>query len=707
MEHNYIDLQKEMDKYLTIDDINDVKKAYIYAHSAHDGQIRKSGEPYIIHPISVAIVLAEQKLPKSVIISGLLHDVVEDTDRTMEDLVEHFGQDVADIVDGVTKLGNIPGLSADQVKAENHRKIIMATAKDVRVILVKLADRVHNMSTIKHMSKDKQKIIASETLEVYTPIAHKLGMYRIKWELEDLSFKVINNEAYIDIAKRLQMKRSEREMFVDAMIDETEDILRKNNVESKVRGRSKHIYSIFKKMKNKNQDFDELTDLFAFRIIVDSVAECYTALGLIHENYKPIPMRFKDYIPTPKHNMYQSIHTTVINRHGMPVEFQIRTKEMDITAEYGIAAHWMYKNDSDNVEVQETVNYKVDWLREALENSDMVNPLDFMDQVKNDILGNSLIVYTPKGDVVELPLDSTVLDFAYYIHTKVGNEAVSAKVNGKVVSLFYRLKIGDVVHVITSDVASPSISYMAKVKTTRARESIRKYFKNIEKQSIRNEGMKLLVKCALDSGIDNIRDLLKEGKSQFLLLEFGSKNNNDFLYEIGVGDIKIDSIVNFIKSDLSSITSICNSVLIKNDLDDENYDVRMCRYCSPLVGDKIVATKNIYNQTQNEYIIHRNHCAHSVDGYGAIWTETDDKAIYICRLTLEIVDSISSTSQVLNTIGALGFNITSIYMRASIGYLASGKISLEMHSLDDYDRLQQALMDLENVHHVSRAIEGV
>lgn len=702
MENNYQKLYEIMEQYLPKNDIEDVKKAYIYAHNAHEGQIRKSGEPYIIHPLSVAIVLAEQNLPKTVIISGLLHDVVEDTDKTYADLVDKFGIEVADIVEGVTKLGNIPGLSPDQVKAENHRKIIIATAKDVRVILVKLADRVHNMSTIKYMNESKQKIIASETLEVYTQIAHKLGMYRMKWELEDLSFKVLNKRAYDEIASKLQMKRKEREEFVNATIDETKEILKNHGIEAKIVGRSKHIYSIYKKMKNKNKDFEELTDLFAFRIIVKTEPECYTVLGFIHQNFKPIPLRFKDYIPTPKHNMYQSIHTTVINEKGIPVEFQIRTTEMDVTAEYGIAAHWMYKEGIE--QTKEPINYGVDWLSDALKVSNVDNSLEFMTNIKNDILGSSLIVYTPKGDVVELPEGATVLDFAYYIHTRVGNQAVSAKVNNKVVSLFYPLQIGDVVHVITSDVATPSISYIQRVRTSRARESIRKYFKNMERQSIRNEGSKLLVKYAMENGIDNIKEILTVEKSAFLLVEFVSKSLDDFLYAIGIGAIQIEEVVSYIKTSKSVDKTDDNLVLIKGASASDD-DIKMCRFCSPIYGDEITATLNPVKDSKTKYHIHRPDCAHAIEKIDAIWNEGMREQIFLARISLDILDIKDSIVKVISAISKCQLNITSIYFRAGIGKLAAGKISVEVTSVKECERLLEVLSSLDNVYHVERTYE--
>ncbi|MBL0701744.1 MAG: bifunctional (p)ppGpp synthetase/guanosine-3',5'-bis(diphosphate) 3'-pyrophosphohydrolase, partial [Spiroplasma sp.] len=508
MDSSYEHLQETMNGYLNKVQVEEVHKAYLFSLHAHEGQYRKSGEPYIIHPIAVAQLLAEQNLPPNVLIAGLLHDVIEDTEVTSEAIIAKFGKTIDDIVDGVTKLGNIEGMSTDQAQSENHRKIILATANDIRVILVKLADRVHNMKTINFMNLAKQKVIANETLEVYAPIAHRLGMYAMKWELEDLSFRCLNREAYDEIATKINMKRSEREEFVENVLNSSRELLNKNGIEATVYGRTKHIYSIFASMKKRNKTFDELTDLFAFRIVVNSIPECYSTLGLIHENFRPIPLRFKDYIPTPKHNMYQSIHTTVITNKGVQIEFQIRTKEMDVNAEFGVAAHWMYKEDVKAGEIQDKINNQLGWLKQVVENNQELNSREFMSSVKEDYLSNSIIVYTPKGDVIEIPEGSTVLDFAYYVHSRIGHQAVSGKVNDGVVSLFYPLTMGDVVHVITSKVSEPSLSSIAKVKTLRAKDGLKKYFRNMEKQKLRNEGYKLLINYSKEHGIVDIKELL-------------------------------------------------------------------------------------------------------------------------------------------------------------------------------------------------------
>ncbi len=701
MELNYVDLNKAMQLYLDDESINDVYNAYLYAKKAHSGQFRKSGEPYIIHPVAVSLVLAEQKLPKKVLICALLHDVIEDTEITYEDIERDFGYEVADVVEGVTKLGNIQGLTNDQVQAANHHKIILAAAKDIRVILVKLADRVHNMRTIKHMRDEKKKKIATETLEVYAPLAHRLGMYRIKWELEDLSFKCINRKAYDDIARKLQMRREERDLIVNKITVEAMDLLDSYEVNAKIYGRSKSIYSIYQKMQKTGKDFDDLTDLFAFRIIVDSIPECYQVLGIIHENYKPIPMRFKDYIPTPKHNMYQSIHTTVLTVWGIPIEFQIRTSQMDQTAEYGIASHWMYKSDNESEALNDLAKSRVDLLRRVTESNNSNDALKFMDEIKLDYFSKNLIVYTPKGDVVEIPEEACVLDFAYYIHSKIGHRAVSAKVNDKVVSIYHKLEIGDVVQVITSDIAEPSISSMQFVKTHRAKESIKKYFKNMERNNIRREGKKIFNSFAFNHGIENFEEYLTDHKLEnYIYTMFDVDNLDELYYEIGIGEVDMEAIIGAILTNqLIEEVNQDSEVLIDNEIDDIHY--KLCRSCSPIPGDDIYAT--LRNDATNEYLIHRKNCIINDNGIAAHWHVI--KELYPARIKISIVDEKGSMAAVLRALSEMDKNITSVYLRAAIGEEAIGRVSVEVRNVDEYIDIKNTLMKLENVNSVRRIME--
>lgn len=701
MELNYKNLNQIMHQYLDEASINDVFYAYQYAREAHSGQFRKSGEPYIIHPVAVSIVLAEQKLPKKVLICALLHDVIEDTDVTYEDIKEKFGEDVADVVEGVTKLGNIQGLTNDQVQAANHHKIILAAAKDIRVILVKLADRVHNMRTIKHMRDEKKKKIATETLEVYAPLAHRLGMYRIKWELEDLSFKCINRNAYDDIANKLSLKREERDKIVKNITVEAMDLLEDSGVDAKIYGRSKSIYSIYQKMQKTGKEFDDLTDLFAFRIIVDTIPECYQVLGIIHENYKPIPMRFKDYIPTPKHNMYQSIHTTVLTLWGIPIEFQIRTSQMDQTAEYGIASHWMYKSDNDSDILNDLAKSRVDLLRRVTESTDNKNAMQFMNEIKLDYFTKNLIVYTPKGDVAEIPEESCVLDFAYYIHSTIGHHAVSAKVNNKVVSIYQKLEIGDVVEVITSDIAEPSLQSMQYVKTHRAKESIKKYFKDMEKKNIRREGKRVLTAYASENGIDKFENYICEHQlDNYIFTKFEIEDIDELYYRIGIGEISIEHVVDALVTNEKYEEKEKESEVIIDGVDELKH-YKLCRLCSPIPGDDIYAT--VKNADVNEFLIHRSSCKIQTDSLAAHWHIT--KSLYPVRINFSIVDEKGSMAAVLRSLSEMDKNITSVYLRAAIGEEALGRVTVEIENIKEYQIIRENLLNLPNVNKVNRIME--
>ena len=447
-EELYQDLIERVRKYHPSDDISMIEKAYRLADNAHQGQVRKSGEPYIIHPLCVAIILADLELDKETIVAGLLHDVVEDTVMTVEQVGEQFGTDVAFLVDGVTKLQHLhladnSGNKTEaqlEMQAENLRKMFMAMAKDIRVIMIKLADRLHNMRTLKHMPHEKQIRIARETMDIYAPIAQRLGISKIKVELDDLSLKYLEPDVYYDLVDKIAMRKSEREKYIQGIVDEVSEHIKKAGIEAKIDGRIKHFFSIYKKMKNQHKTIDQIYDLFAVRIIVDTVKDCYAALGVIHEMYKPIPGRFKDYIAMPKANMYQSLHTTLIGSSGQPFEIQIRTYEMHRVAEYGIAAHWKYKEASDGKKVEAQEEEKLAWLRQILEwQREMSDNKEFMNMLKSDLdlFSDSVYCFTPTGDVKTLPAGSTPIDFAYNVHTAVGNKMIGARVNGKLVTIDY------------------------------------------------------------------------------------------------------------------------------------------------------------------------------------------------------------------------------------------------------------------------------
>ena len=495
----YAELIEKVKKYHPSADVSLIEKAFNIANNAHLGQLRKSGEPYIIHPICVATILADLELDKETIVSGLLHDVVEDTVMTLDEIAAEFGQEVAIIVDGVTKLGQL-SYSPDkvEVQAENLRKMFLAMAKDIRVILVKLADRLHNMRTLQFMKPEKQKEKARETMDIYAPIAQRLGISKLKIELDDLSLRYLQPDAYYNLAHNIASKKSEREAFVRSIVDEVEKHMQRGEIEAEVTGRVKHFFSIYRKMVNQDKTLEQIYDLFAIRIIVNSLKDCYAALGLIHEMYTPIPGRFKDYIAMPKSNMYQSLHTTLIGPTGVPFEIQIRTFDMHKTAEYGIAAHWKYKEDPNGKNVENSEEAKLTWLRQILEwQRDMSDNQEFMGMLKNDLdlFSESVYCFTPTGDVKDLPAGSTPVDFAYSIHSAVGNKMVGARVNGKLVTIDYKIKNGDRIEIITSQNSrGPSRDWLNIVKTSQAKNKIKSYFSKQDRAIYIERGEEILEK---------------------------------------------------------------------------------------------------------------------------------------------------------------------------------------------------------------------
>ena len=533
----YKELINSVLKYHPSTDISMIEKAYKVASEAHEGQKRKSGEPYIIHPLCVAIILADLELDKETIVAGLLHDAVEDTWMTYEEVEKEFGSEVALLVDGVTKLGQL-SYSADkvEVQAENLRKMFLAMAKDIRVILIKLADRLHNMRTLQYMRPEKQQEKARETMDIYAPIAMRLGISKIKVELDDLSLKYLKPDVYYDLVHKVALRKSEREQFVGAIVKEVKKHMDDANIKAQVDGRVKHFFSIYKKMVNQDKTIDQIYDLFAVRILVDTVKDCYAALGVIHEMYKPIPGRFKDYIAMPKPNMYQSLHTTLIGPNGQPFEIQIRTYEMHRTAEYGIAAHWKYKESSDGkAPVGKSEEEKLNWLRQILEwQRDMSDNKEFMSLLKNDLdlFADSVYCFTPQGDVKTLPSGSTPVDFAYSVHSAVGNKMVGARVNGKLVPIEYEIKNGDRIEIITSQNSQgPSRDWLKLVKSTQAKNKINQWFKKELKEDNILKGKEMLAQYARAKGF-KIANYTKTQYLEAVLRKYGFRDWDSVL-EIG------------------------------------------------------------------------------------------------------------------------------------------------------------------------------
>ena len=610
----YEDLIQEIRKYHPSSDLSDIERAYKIARDAHEGQKRKSGEPYIIHPLCVAIILAELELDKETIIAGLLHDVVEDTVMTSEDVTREFGAEVALLVDGVTKLTQL-NYQHDkiEVQAENLRKMFLAMAKDIRVILIKLADRLHNMRTMQYQTPAKQIEKSRETMEIYAPIAHRLGISKIKVELDDLSMQYLMPDVYQDLVEKINLNKAGREAFIDSIIKEVGMHISNAGIEAEINGRVKHFFSIYRKMVNQNKTLDQIYDIFAVRIIVDTVKDCYAALGVIHEMYKPIPGRFKDYIAMPKPNMYQSLHTTLIASNGQPFEIQIRTYEMHRTAEYGIAAHWKYKESEDgkkSVEAKE--EEKLSWLRQILEwQRDMSDNREFLNLLKGDLdlFAEDVYCFTPNGDVKNLPNGSTPVDFAYAIHTAVGNKMVGARVNGKLVNIDYKIQNGDRIEILTSQNSKgPSRDWLSIVKSTQAKNKINQWFKKEFKEENIVRGKEMLATYCKAKGFV-LSDLMKLKYMQIVQEKYGFKDWDSILAALGHGGLKEGQIVNRLAEEYSKdhrkeltdesvlekvaeaaknkvhITRSKSGIVVKG-IDD--MAVRFSRCCNPVPGDEIV-----------------------------------------------------------------------------------------------------------------------
>ena len=610
----YDELIASVKKYHPSTDISMIEKAYKIAYEAHEGQKRKSGEPYIIHPLCVAIILADLELDKETIVAGLLHDVVEDTVMTTEEITKEFGAEVALLVDGVTKLGQL-SYSADkvEVQAENLRKMFLAMAKDIRVILIKLADRLHNMRTLKYMKPEEQKEKARETMDIYAPLAQRLGISKIKVELDDLSLKYLEPEVYYDLVEKIALRKTERQKFVDGIVAEVRAHIEKAGIKAQIDGRVKHFFSIYKKMVNQDKTLDQIYDLFAVRIIVDTVKDCYAALGVIHEMYKPIPGRFKDYIAMPKPNMYQSLHTTLIGPGGRPFEIQIRTFEMHRTAEYGIAAHWKYKEASNNggtVNVSKQEEEKLSWLRQILEwQKDMSDGKEFMSLLKSDLdlFAESVYCFTPAGDVKNLPNGSTPIDFAYSIHSAVGNKMIGARANGKLVNIDYVIQNGDRIEIITSQNSKgPSRDWLKIVKSAQAKNKINQWFRNELKEDNITRGKELMAAYCKSRSI-TLSDLMKPSYMESVMRKYGFRDWDSALAAIGHGGLKEGQVVNKLLDEYNKqhqkeitdehimeaaegkekmrIAKSGNGIVVKGIHD---VAVRFSKCCSPVPGDEIV-----------------------------------------------------------------------------------------------------------------------
>ena len=729
----YKELINSVLKYHPSTDISMIEKAYKVASEAHEGQKRKSGEPYIIHPLCVAIILADLELDKETIVAGLLHDAVEDTWMTYEEVEKEFGSEVALLVDGVTKLGQL-SYSADkvEVQAENLRKMFLAMAKDIRVILIKLADRLHNMRTLQYMRREKQQEKARETMDIYAPIAMRLGISKIKVELDDLSLKYLKPDVYYDLVHKVALRKSEREQFVGAIVKEVKKHMDDANIKAQVDGRVKHFFSIYKKMVNQDKTIDQIYDLFAVRILVDTVKDCYAALGVIHEMYKPIPGRFKDYIAMPKPNMYQSLHTTLIGPNGQPFEIQIRTYEMHRTAEYGIAAHWKYKESSDGkAPVGKSEEEKLNWLRQILEwQRDMSDNKEFMSLLKNDLdlFADSVYCFTPQGDVKTLPSGSTPVDFAYSVHSAVGNKMVGARVNGKLVPIEYEIKNGDRIEIITSQNSQgPSRDWLKLVKSTQAKNKINQWFKKELKEDNILKGKEMLAQYARAKGF-KIANYTKTQYLEAVLRKYGFRDWDSVLAAIGHGGLKEGQVFNKLveaydkenKKNLTDeqvleaasetqeklhIAKSKSGIVVKGIHD---VAVRFSKCCNPIPGDEIVG----FVTRGRGITIHRTDCVNVLNMsetdrtrlIEAEWQQPDTKEKE--KYTAEIQVYANNRTGLLVDLSKIfterKIDLRSINSRTSKQEKATISMSFEIGSKEELRSLIEKIRQVESVIDVER-----
>ena len=729
----YKELINSVLKYHPSTDISMIEKAYKVASEAHEGQKRKSGEPYIIHPLCVAIILADLELDKETIVAGLLHDAVEDTWMTYEEVEKEFGSEVALLVDGVTKLGQL-SYSADkvEVQAENLRKMFLAMAKDIRVILIKLADRLHNMRTLQYMRPEKQQEKARETMDIYAPIAMRLGISKIKVELDDLSLKYLKPDVYYDLVHKVALRKSEREQFVAAIVKEVKKHMDDANIKAQVDGRVKHFFSIYKKMVNQDKTIDQIYDLFAVRILVDTVKDCYAALGVIHEMYKPIPGRFKDYIAMPKPNMYQSLHTTLIGPNGQPFEIQIRTYEMHRTAEYGIAAHWKYKESSDGkAPVGKSEEEKLNWLRQILEwQRDMSDNKEFMSLLKNDLdlFADSVYCFTPQGDVKTLPSGSTPVDFAYSVHSAVGNKMVGARVNGKLVPIEYEIKNGDRIEIITSQNSQgPSRDWLKLVKSTQAKNKINQWFKKELKEDNILKGKEMLAQYARAKGF-KIANYTKTQYLEAVLRKYGFRDWDSVLAAIGHGGLKEGQVFNKLveaydkenKKNLTDeqvleaasetqeklhIAKSKSGIVVKGIHD---VAVRFSKCCNPIPGDEIVG----FVTRGRGITIHRTDCVNVLNMsetdrtrlIEAEWQQPDtkEKEKYMAEIQVYANNRTGLLVDLSKIFTERKIDLRSINSRTSKQEKATISMSFEIGSKEELRSLIEKIRQVESVIDVER-----
>lgn len=723
----YKRLVEKVKKYNPNCDFALLEKAYHAAKTAHEGQLRVSGDPYIIHPVEVANILAEMELDCTSIIAALLHDTVEDTNYTLDQIKQSFGEEVALLVDGVTKLEKIPYTTKQEQQVENLRKMFLAMAKDIRVILIKLADRLNNMRTLKYKPPEKQVETAKETMEIYAPLAHRLGISKIKWELEDICLRYLDPKGYYELVDKIAIKRKEREAYINQIMETLKEKTKEIGIEgAQVDGRAKHFYSIYRKMVEQNKTIDQIYDLFAVRVIVTSVKDCYAVLGLVHELYKPMPGRFKDYIAMPKPNMYQSLHTSLIGPEGHPFEVQIRTWDMHRIAEVGIAAHWKYKEGSSS---ESDLDNKLVWLRQLLDwQNEMRDAEEFMETLKIDLFTDEVFVFTPKGDVINLPAGSTPIDFAYAIHSAVGNKMMGAKVNGKIVQLDYTLKNGDIVAILTSaSVHGPSKDWLKIAKSSQAKNKINQWLKKEKRDENIIKGKDIVEKELKKQGLV-FNQLFKPEWLEPILKKHTFNNLEDLYASIGFGAITANKIISRLKEELRKtlkpeelqelmIESVNqqktekkkrnipeNGVVVKGI---DNCLVRLSRCCNPVPGDDIIG----YITRGRGVSVHRRDCTNvinSTDGDTRLievnwYKENSANTAYKADITVLANDRAALLMEVTNTIGESRIPLKGINARTTREQIAVMTLTLEITDTEQLDRIIKKLKKVDGVFDVNRS----
>lgn len=692
------------------EELEKIKSAFDFASTLHEGQYRASEEPYILHPLEVSCILAELQADTDTICAALLHDILEDTDTPPEKISEKFGEDVLTLVNGVTKLSKYSFSSKEERQAENFRKMFLAMADDIRIIFVKLADRLHNMRTLNYMRPEKQKEIAKETLEIFAPLANRLGMGLIKSELEDLSLRYTNPEKYFEIAQLVAQAKAERDQIVQAVIEKIENNLKNMRVDAVITGRAKSYYSIYAKMRREQKSYQDLYDITAVRVIVDTEKECYEVLGLVHSAFKPIPGRFKDYIAMPKNNMYRSLHTSVIGPRGKPLEVQIRTQEMHEVAEYGIAAHWKYKESGKPSRASSEEDQKFTWLRKLIEfQQDIKDAKEYVDSVKLDLFSDQVFVFTPKGDVIDLPAEATPLDFAYRIHTEVGHRCIGSMVNGKIVPLETKLNNGDIVEVLTSKKENPRLDWINIVVTNQAKSRIRQWFKKNLRDEHIAQGKNLLEQEITRATLEGF---IKEGKILEIAKQLNYQSEDDLFAALGYGEISTTKITNRLRVNeiapqikISKPSSKKSSRAIEG-LEGMLYHISRC--CSPVPGEPIIGVV-----TRSRGVsVHREDCKSlkTINPERLLpisWNSNNTKKTYVTKIFIEVIDRMGVFRDVLGKISDNKTNITDAKIRRKNKNFATIEVGLEIYEIDQLNKIINSINTVSDVLSIKRQQSGI